>query len=1017
MRPHLLTVTAMGPYAGTVEVDFDQLADDGLFLIHGPTGSGKTSLLDALCFALYGEVPGGRGDRGLKSDHASPGDTPRVTLSFTAQGGQYRVERQPYHEAAKQRGTGTTVRQPKATLVRLDAGHEATIATKVTEVRREVDRLVGLTPAEFQQVILLPQGQFQAVLQGRPDGREALLKTLFDTGGYERLTDWLGVEAKARRVKVGAQQHELTVLATEARRRATELSRTPLPAAIATGEALFPAGHEGVPDQSGLDRLADKARALLAEAEGEVAAAAGAVEEAQGALGAIELEAQRWDQHQAAVRERDRLKAVAPEVEVARRRVAQAGVAEHVRPSLDGAEAAARARQVAERAVGRCLSELDLARAAAPRVPAAVAAVDTDTLPAVDVVDRARQAVAAELAALEALVAIADEARAHSQTARSQRQVAAEARSEETAAQRQADEAGRRRSTIGARIDAATTARDRLGGLAEAARQAQARAGAAVRLVEVDADLHRAGDAHRVGVDAYQEVRGRYLDLRSRHLDQIAAVLAADLEPGGACAVCGSTEHPEPAAATESTATAEEVADAEALVEAARSGVDRLVAIVAGLGTEVAALRVEAGPGGHDAAAARGVASETAAAHTEARAVASRLDGLREQADALDGTIAAAEERLVAARQCRQHAELTAEHHETASASASARIATMLGPDVELPSVVAGLEDMATAFDQLAPSLSACAGACQSAGETEARLAQDLAGSPFATAEEARLALLDEAEVQALARGTSAHDLAYAKVLDTLGDPRLAALPAERPDVAGSLTALQAAQSRSAAAIEGRTKAYGASERIDQIATEHGKGLVELLDLEADAAMHEAVANRCGGKVAPKVSLQRWVLATYLEAICEHANRRLATMTAGRYQLLVARQADHAAARAGLDLRVLDAHTGTERPVSSLSGGETFQASLALALGVADSIEARSGGVRLDALFVDEGFGSLDADSLQLAMDELDGLRAGGRMVGLISHVGALRERITQGIEVTPSAEGSTLQVGRLAAA
>ena len=159
------------------------------------------------------------------------------------------------------------------------------------------------------------------------------------------------------------------------------------------------------------------------------------------------------------------------------------------------------------------------------------------------------------------------------------------------------------------------------------------------------------------------------------------------------------------------------------------------------------------------------------------------------------------------------------------------------------------------------------------------------------------------------------------------------------------------------------------------------------------------MASRCQGKAAPYISLQRWVLSAYLADICGYANQRLTLMTSGRYQLRLTDEGGHGGRNAGLGLRVLDAYTGEEREVSSLSGGETFQASLALALGVADTVQAHAGGVPLEALFIDEGFGSLDPDNLQLAMDELDRLREGGRMIGLISHVGALRERIRGGIE------------------
>ena len=175
---------------------------------------------------------------------------------------------------------------------------------------------------------------------------------------------------------------------------------------------------------------------------------------------------------------------------------------------------------------------------------------------------------------------------------------------------------------------------------------------------------------------------------------------------------------------------------------------------------------------------------------------------------------------------------------------------------------------------------------------------------------------------------------------------------------------------------------------------------------EAEHAVRRRLAEICSGRSGDRVSLQRWVLAAHFSTICERANARLAVMTDQRYSLRVHTGASHGA-RSGLDLRVHDAHNDQEREVTSLSGGETFQASLALALGVADVVGERSGGIRLDVLFIDEGFGTLDPDALHLALDELDRLRAGGRMVGVISHVAGLRERITAGIEVRRDRDGS----------
>jgi exonuclease SbcC len=216
-------------------------------------------------------------------------------------------------------------------------------------------------------------------------------------------------------------------------------------------------------------------------------------------------------------------------------------------------------------------------------------------------------------------------------------------------------------------------------------------------------------------------------------------------------------------------------------------------------------------------------------------------------------------------------------------------------------------------------------------------------------------------------------------------------------------------------AVERHSEARTAAIAIAALAAEHRLAAAALARDRDRAQRLAAVADRCTGRAAPYISLQRWVLSAYLDEICRHANQRLEQMTAGRYQLQLSDEGGRGGRHAGLGLRVLDAYTGDAREVNSLSGGETFQASLTLALGVADTVQAHAGGVQLETLFIDEGFGSLDPDSLQLAMDELERLRAGGRLIGVISHVAALRERIRVGIEVTGGAEGSTARVTGLA--
>jgi exonuclease SbcC len=293
------------------------------------------------------------------------------------------------------------------------------------------------------------------------------------------------------------------------------------------------------------------------------------------------------------------------------------------------------------------------------------------------------------------------------------------------------------------------------------------------------------------------------------------------------------------------------------------------------------------------------------------------------------------------------------------------------------------------------------------------RLAVDLAASEFETAEAAASAMEAGSLREKWAERIAAYETEVIELRGLLASDDLADLPEHCPDIAAAEAAWRAADAARVSALDRLSQARSSQNALVSLVAEHRQGEDLLAQRREEAQRLNGVAERCLGKAPPYISLQRWVLAAYLEEICGHANLRLELMTSGRYQLRLSDEGGRGGRQAGLGLKVLDAFTGEEREVSSLSGGETFQASLALALGVADTVEARSGGVHLEALFIDEGFGTLDPDNLQLAMDELDRLREGGRMIGIISHVGALKERIQAGIEVSSGEKGSTARVVR----
>jgi DNA repair protein SbcC/Rad50 len=1007
MRPHRLVVEALGPYRGRVEVDFDRLADEGLFLIHGATGSGKTFLLDALSFALYGDVPGPRGKHTLRSDHAERRAAPSVELEFSVHGRRYLVRRVPGHSVPKKRGDGFTDRPPKASLCRYEAGEWVPVSSAATETTREVEQMVGLTARQFQQVILLPQGQFEQVLRADSSTREELLKTLFDTVLFEGLASWLDERAKEARGAVDEQTRAQQVRRAQAAREWETF----------VGEDGARPTCEVPADQAALDSLVTEVAEVVASARAEVDRAEKVERDASRHQREVDLLAERWDRRACARQRLSGLDEDHDAIEAARVELGLAERAERLRSSLDRWESCRREAHQLDGDLYDLLEDLARARAVATSLPTEVAelVLDGDLTP--DRVATARSALAAHqawLGELQRKSAVVHEARATAGGARAEEVAWREA---EAAGRAEAQRLDEEATSVSRQVTDARRARDQLAGLADARQRARARADAAAQLVDArraEADARRALDtAQHTVLDARQAE----LDLRQRRLDGMAAELAAGLRLGEACPVCGSADHPHPAEAGADAVTAEQVHQAAAAVAAASEVVEAHREALVRRTEQVAVLRASAGPDADDAPAASEAADRAEAAWVQASALAATVAVLeraqreraaaieRHRAQAADARAAAAVAAAVAAREEERAQRLAAE------------VEVELGVGLVLDDAVAASADVADSLTALDHTVTARREKAVALDALEGHLRAELAASPFAAVDGARAALTTRWRREQLATRIAFHDDERAGLVAVLESPELSDLPDERPDAAAAERLVDQASARRVAAIERQKGASDALGELRRLAAEHRAGEQELHDSRVTASLVGGVADRCNGRLAPKVSLQRWVLAAYLDDICRFANVRLGTMTGGRYQLRVHREIERGGKGSGLGLRVLDAYTGDDREVSTLSGGETFQASLALALGVADAVQSHSGGVQLDALFIDEGFGTLDAEALQLALDELDRLREGGRMVGVISHVGALRERIRVGVEVTRTDQGSTVEVGSLGSA
>ncbi len=1011
MKPHQLTIEAFGPYAERVAIDFDALSGEGLFLIHGSTGAGKTFLLDAMCFALYGEVSGDRSVKGLRSDHAGPLAVPRVELEFSAGGCRYRVQRSPAHIAAKARGQGSTEKVPTAVLLRLVGPDSQPIASKVTEVTREVEQIVGLNAAQFRQVILLPQGRFAEVLRAKAEEREALLKTLFETVLHERASDWLEEQAKSARLAVLEQNRALAVL----RQQAAQEWQPYALAENLTHELAeeLPADLAIAADQAGLDGLVERISRVVDASRLALEQASSAWAAAQSRRAEVSQQAERFDRRATGRARLAELEQQTPAIEALVSQLASATRAEAARASLEAAQQADQEWQNLQAPLQRDLGRAATARERAQALPDGAMALGLLQLPAAADLQRARTALAARRVELERLDKQAREADLCRQRAEQadQQQQQAEARRQQ--AELQSQEQQQRRLAAEAALQAARSAADRLEGLQQAAKAAHQRANAAGELAAGQAAEIAALQACQRAESQGAAAKTVLQQLRQRQLTGMAARLASALEPGSPCPVCGSGHHPQPARAAADAVAPGDLEAAEASEQQASTALQQAAVALVALQAQNMALAQQAGEAAADASAARASALEALQAFANARDQAAQRPQLEQAMAQQAEQIRQNEASLAEATTSSALLAQTRDAERQRAQVLAAELAAELGEQIVSPrQVLAGWEPLELALAALAKTAELSERLASRREQAEQRLSQDLLAAGFDDGAALAAALRSAEQRQSWSQQINAFQEALQSQRALLAAPELATVAEQRPDTAAAEAEATAADQSRSIALERHSEARGSHDDLSRLSDEHRRQAAALADQQQQAQCLSTIADRCNGKLAPYISLQRWVLSAYLAEICQYANQRLDTMTSGRYQLRLSDGGGRGGRQAGLGLRVLDTFTGEEREVSSLSGGETFQASLALALGVADTVQAHTGGVHLDALFVDEGFGSLDPDNLQLAMDELDRLREGGRLIGIISHVGALRERIRTGIEVIGCDQGSRVRLG-----
>ena len=1037
MKPLTLTMSAFGPYAGRCEVDFTRFQGRGLFLITGDTGAGKTTLFDAVSYALFGEASGNRRGDGLRSDFASPDVETFVTLHFEHRGQAYTVTRRPEYLRPKRRGDGLT-RSPADAELHYPDGR---VVSKVNEVTRCVEEVLRLNYKQFRQIAMLAQGDFLRLLLAGSDERADIFRRLFDTGVFRGIQQSLSARAKEC---AGALARVRALLVDDCRRAIPSGGEeSPLRAAQKSvdvdGSFAAPAVIEALRAQDAADR--EEQQRLEAEHDG------------------VDRRRQELAVHLAAAREtalrRERLASLQAQAET---REDQARRAEALGARIALAEKAASlaadwallrgARERRERADSQLAQLAEEERHARQEQEEAAAqwervlAADQEREP----LDRERDALGHLLPQIERL---ADLDRllleAHGR--------------EETDRLHLVREEGRL-AEVGAALDRLEEEARSLEGAEAALERAQAEVRAAGdRRTELAALIGLCGDieerdraavlrqAEFAALNAdYAAAKAIYDDQETAFFAAQAGMLAARLRPDEPCPVCGSAVHPRPAVLSPTAPSRESL-------EEKKTARDRLGDACLGAARALEAQRTET------ALRREELRRRATALDTEPEAEALRADynrterraatveRQREQAAealerrrALPALIAAQRtEQEMVRKRCEAMKKEQAQRAAASEAAARERaaLAASLPAGADTPEAarrrLAELEQAAALHKQTREQAqsrremterrsAAAAERLHTARETAAdeerrereltsRFAAACAALGFAGEDDAADALLDGESLAALRTRRESLLADYREWADERR--RLEQETAERPDdaalLAGELAALDAQNTALGEAIAAlRSRRESNARTLASLV----KRREEETAVEAELLCVRSLSDTAGGtlKGKKKIPLEMYVQAAYFDSILQQANRRLSVMTHGRFELMRG-DFDGGLSDRGLELGVFDHYTGKARHVRTLSGGESFKASLALALGLSDVIQRRSGGVSVETLFVDEGFGSLDADSLDTAVGVLLSLAGTDRLVGIISHVQELKERIDRKIVVHRAARGSTLSI------
>lgn len=1035
MRILRLTMDAVGPFPGHEVIDFEAFSDAGRFLLSGPTGAGKSTIIDAIVFALYGKVSGGRdsSDSRIRSRYASEQAKTEVELIFSTSSGNYKVRRQPAYERVKKNGKGVTKQNAKAWLFKLDEQlrEVSEPLTKTSDVGTEITRIVGLSREQFTQTVVLPQGKFAQFLRSTSKDRQDLLQELFGTAIFEDLQ--LDLVERARKVKKNQEALDATLRANLGV-LASLLDEAPQldPARCLVYEPVPEVDCEFDPLETAWDSRFEPLAPWLERnqrcANLEVSALREQEDKLRSEFAYQRDLAARQERYLTLTKEHEQLVAQGP---AQRQRLAQIQALQALSDLKPWHEQLKQAQQaVAQRQLSQALALEQLE--SDERAQAVLQPLDY----------RGAQALSVQLTAQVA--ALSPQVELEAGLAGRRRDLQTKTQAHESASAKLAQ--GRERENqLPTQIASKQELLEQLNEQAATlptAQLAQEQAAQTLKLAKAHEQLvkdhQRARKLQQLVALELKQASQRHKHMLEQWLSQSALNLAQNLVAGEPCPVCGATEHPAPATQGGENISQEQLDQALEKVNEVQGELSQASERVTKLAAQLEAQPCQLSP-----AQAREQLQEAKAALAAAQQASEQASSCKAQIAKLNGQLEAlrADNQTAQARLAgdAKEIQLLGEKIDADAASLSCEGFESVAAKVEyLSQLAAALEQLANA----AQELDQCKKRAQQAADSFAvQWAQASANFADHSAKPAAPAPTDPAETEPTqaepTQDTSANvQDGYAQACQAFAGLDLAALKATSASYEKSLSINQAAlaelegieltpppleqtqaQLEQAQAKTQACQTYASTwqafaGQVNAQLAKLNKLLARRSQASATDAQLLALASAANGDNQARLTLSAWVLQAHFRQVLVFANERLGVIGAGRYELInVDSEEDTRQQKQGLGLAMVDHLSGTTRSPRTLSGGESFYVSLALALALADVVATQNGGIEMNTLFIDEGFGSLDEGTLAEVMDVLGALHSGGRVVGIVSHVSELKRAIPAAVEVRPLlGGGSTLR-------